>query len=54
VRADVSGVGVVLNDANGQPNLAKRQVGLRPCERVVDLGGEYGPDYHLPVLVGGL
>ncbi len=29
-------------------------MGLFPCERVDDLGGEYGFDCHLPVLVGGL
>jgi hypothetical protein len=29
-------------------------VGLLPCERVVDLGGEYGLDCHPPILVDGL
>ncbi len=53
-RVDVGCVGVVLDDANGQPGLVDRQVGLFPCERVVDLGGEYGLDYHLPVLVGDM
>jgi hypothetical protein len=45
---------VVLNDANGQLGLTNRQVGLLPCERVDDLGGEYGLDCHLPILVGDL
>ncbi len=53
-RVDVSDVEVVLDDANGQPGLADRQVGLFPCEWVVDLGGKYGLDCHLLVLVGGL
>jgi hypothetical protein len=29
-------------------------VGLLPCERVVDMGREYGLDYHMLVLVGAL
>ncbi len=53
-RADVGDVGVVVDDANGQHSLADRQVGLLPCKWVVDLGREYGLDYHLPVLVDGL
>ncbi len=51
---DVGGVGVVLDDANGQPNLADRHVGLLPCKQVIDLGGEYGLNCHLLILVGGL
>jgi hypothetical protein len=54
VRANVGGVGVVLNDANGQPGLANWHVGLLPCERVVNLGEEYGLNCHLPVLVSDL
>ncbi len=53
-RADVGGVGVVVDDANGQPGLVDRQVGLLPCEWVVDLGKKYGLDCHLPILVGGV
>ncbi len=53
-RADVGCVGVVLDDANGQLSLTDQQVGLFPCERVINLGGEYGLDCHLLVLVGGL
>ncbi len=45
---------MVLDDANGQPGLADRQVGLLPCEWVIDLGREYGLDCHLPILVGDL
>jgi LytS/YehU family sensor histidine kinase len=45
---------VVVDNANGQPGLADRQVGLLPCEWVVDLSGEYGLDCHLPILVDGL
>jgi hypothetical protein len=45
---------VVLDDANGQPDLVDQQVGLLPCKRVVNLGGEYGLDCHLLVLVDGL
>ncbi len=33
-RANVGGIGVVLDDANGQPGLADQQVGLLPCEWV--------------------
>ncbi len=54
VLADVGDVGVVLDDANGQPRLVDWQVGLLPCERVVDMGREYGLDYHMLVLVGAL
>jgi hypothetical protein len=45
---------VVVDNANGQPGLADRQVGLLPCEWVVDLGGEYDLNCHLPILVDGL
>ncbi len=45
---------MVLDDANDHPGLADRQVGLLPCEQVVDLGGKYGLDCHLPILVDGL
>ncbi len=53
-RIDVGDVGVILDNANGQPGLADRQVGLLPCERVVNLGEEYDLDCHLPVLIGDL
>ncbi len=53
-RVDVGGIGVVLDNANGQPNLADRQMGLLPCERVIDLGGKYGLNCHLPFLVSNL
>ncbi len=45
---------MVFDNANGQPGLVDRQVGLLPCKRVVNLGEEDGLDCHLLVLVGDL